>query len=422
MANKKPKKGDTIIQNIVIRPVNRSTQDIGSWRRAMKAAEATIPRRTLLYDLYHDLMLDGHLTSVINKRIMAVTNRKMRYMVNDKPVDAMDQIMKKKAWKKMLREIMLAKMWGVTLLEFSFNQDGSFKVYSIPRKHIRTKTGIITYEQNGDSGIAYREPPVSNYVLQFGEDDNLGLLLSAAQYVIYKRGDFGDWAQYAEIFGMPFRIGRYDGYDDATRIQLETALEQAGSAAYAVIPKEGNIEFIEGKNASGSGQLYQGLKDACNKEISVLILGQTETTESSSSSGYAQSKTHADTEDDINEDDRDDIISILNDDIHALFEMHGLPVQSGGEFMYEMPDEKISKKDKLNMDLQIANRQPVADDYFYDNYGIPKPKDYEAQKKAKEAERQARQEAMQQPGKSNMSMEDENIFKRMLHFFVSPRS
>lgn len=367
-----------IIQNIVVRPVVRTTQDIQSWRHALKAAEALVPRRIQLYDLYADLLLDAHLNSVINKRIMAVTNRPMHYVdAQGNIVTEMETIIQKRAWKKMLREMMLSKFWGVSVLEFSFNSDGTFNIFSIPRKHIRTKTGIIAYEQNGDEGINYRQLPVSNYVVQIGEDDDLGLLLPAAQYVIYKRGGFGDWAQYAEIFGMPFRVGRYDGYDETTRRQLEQALEQAGSAAYAIIPENANIEFIEQKNSGGSGQLYAMLREACNREISVLILGQTETTDSSQSSGYAQSKTHAQTEDEINEDDRMDMLSILNDDIHRLFELHGLPVVPGGRFMYDAPEESISKKDKLDMDLKIAARQPVSDDYFYQRYNIPKPDNYD---------------------------------------------
>ncbi|TAN18817.1 MAG: DUF935 family protein [Chitinophagaceae bacterium] len=415
-------KGDTIIQNITIRPIIRTSQDIESWRHALRAAEMYNPRRTLLYDLYHDIVLDAHLSSVMNKRIMALTNRQMHYMdAQGQRVDAMEKIMRKKSWKSMISEIMLSKFWGVTLLEYNFAKDGSFHVFSIPRKHIRTQTGIIAYEQLGDEGMNYRKPPYSNYVLQFGEDNDLGLLLQAAQYVIYKRGAFGDWAQYAEVFGMPFRIGRYDGYDERTRQQLEYALEQAGSASYAVIPADGKIEFLEQKNSAASGNLYEQLKDACNTEITVLIIGQTETTDSSQSSGYAQSKTHAQTEDDINEADRDDIISILNDEVHNLFMMHGLPVMEGGSFVYEMQEEQISKKDKLDMDLQIANRQPVDDDYFYDTYNIPKPANYEEQKSAKEEQRQATMDAMknksEQPDTKNED-DNNNLFQRLKSFFA----
>ena len=47
--------------------------------------------------------------------------------------------------------------------------------------------------------------------------------------MIYKRGGFGDWAEYAEIFGMPFQVAKYNNYDEATRQELIRALEQSAT-------------------------------------------------------------------------------------------------------------------------------------------------------------------------------------------------
>lgn len=370
-----------IIQNITIRPAVRQSQDIQNWRNALIAADATIPNRTRLYDLYEDCLLDAHLNAVITKRIMGVTNHSMSFLDKaGKPVDAIMELMDTRQWNEMICEIMWAKMWGITLLEIDF-KDG-FQVFSVPRKHVRPGMGIVSYEQGNFEGINYRKPPYSNFVMEIGGAFDLGLMVKAAQYVIYKRGGFGDWAQYAEIFGMPFRVGKYDGYDDATRKQLEQALAQAGSAAYVVIPENGKIEFLEQKNVANGGTLYAMLKDACNDELSKLLLGQTETTTSSSSSGYAQSQTHLQQQDDINADDRKWVLSILNEDFRRIAQINGLPVE-GGKWSFQLPEEKLSKKDKLAMDLQIAGRQPVDDDYFYNTYNVPKPANYKEQKAQK---------------------------------------
>ena len=57
-----------VIQKIEIRPPNRTEQDIPNWRRAVQNAESQIPRRNLLYSLYFDVDLDGHVEAVTGKR------------------------------------------------------------------------------------------------------------------------------------------------------------------------------------------------------------------------------------------------------------------------------------------------------------------------------------------------------------------
>jgi hypothetical protein len=50
----KPEEG-IVIQNIIIRPVQRITQDIQKWRSAMQTAEGVTQYRTTLYDMYSDV-------------------------------------------------------------------------------------------------------------------------------------------------------------------------------------------------------------------------------------------------------------------------------------------------------------------------------------------------------------------------------
>ena len=63
-----------VIQQITVRPVNRQPQDIKKYRFATRAAEGYIPRRVALYDLYADVMLDGHVIAVTGKLYDAATN------------------------------------------------------------------------------------------------------------------------------------------------------------------------------------------------------------------------------------------------------------------------------------------------------------------------------------------------------------
>lgn len=375
-----------IINNLVIRTTQRGRNDINSWRAAHRQAEAVIGTgaRVALYDLYDDVLLDAHLSAVIDKRIMSITNHKLRFLRDNKEVEEVTRIIKSKGFRELLRNMMWAKMWGISLEELTKDAEGNLVDYSVPRKHIRPRTQQIVKEQYGadGTGINYREGIYLNTCVEVGTPNDLGLLLKAVPYVLYKRGCWGDWAQYSEVFGMPTKIGRYSGYDEATRIALEGALDEAGSALSIVIPEEAKLEFLESKTTTASGNLYQDLASACDEQLSILILGNTETTKSSASSGYAQSSTHSEQQEQIADDDRAYVIGYLETEVRRVFKAMGLPMD-GGEWAFEAEQEHVSLKDRVVIDTTLKDKGlPIDDDYFYEKYSIPKPANYEAQKKS----------------------------------------
>lgn len=374
-----------IINNLVIRTTKRGRNDINDWRTAHRQAEAVIGTgaRVLLYDMYDDILLDPHLNAIIEKRFMSITNHKIRFLRDNKDVEDVARIIKSKGFRELLRNMMWAKMWGISLDELTKDAEGNLVDFSVPRKHIRPRTQQIVKEQYGadGTGISYREGIYLNTCVEVGTPNDLGLLLKAVPYVLYKRGCWGDWSQYAEVFGMPTKIGRYSGYDEATRIALEGALDEAGSALSIVIPEEAKLEFLESKTTTASGNLYKDLANACDEQLSILILGQTETTKSSKSSGYAQSHTHSEQQEQIADDDRAYIIGYLETEVRRVFKSMGLPMD-GGEWQFEAEQEHISLKDRVVIDTTLKEKGlPIDDDYFYEKYGIPKPTNYEQQKK-----------------------------------------
>lgn len=371
MTKAQRKKGNApeIIQKIEVSQTRRASQDIDSWRNAIKAAESIFfPRRVLLYDLFTEILLDGHLTAVIEKRKLSVSNTPLLFLKNGKENTEIAKLIETENFLTLLGYILESKIWGHSLIELKI-EDGVLVPQLIPRKHVVPEKGIILRNQNDMAGFSYKELPYSNYVLEAGEKDALGLLMKAAQYVIYKRGGFGDWAQYCELFGMPFRVAKYDGYDEKTRTDLENALKTAGSAAYIVIPKEADLNFIQ-NNSTGSSILYDMLIDSCNKELSKLILGQTMTTEAGGA--LAQAKVHQEVEKEIHYADKLFVKNILNDRLVPLMRVHGYNVE-GGKFVFQ-DKENIDKKTKLEMDLKLAAQIKMDDSYFYETYNIPLPK------------------------------------------------
>jgi len=387
------KEGETIesgkvIQNIVVRPVQRNKADIMDWRNRHQHAEGINGVRVDLYDLYDDVLLDGFLNRMMKNRILGVTKNRLRY-VDKKGVEIKveNNIIDLLQFKLLREAIQLQKAWGISVIEL-MNDNGKLKFFDVPKKHILPKDGIIVNNQYDNDGISYRNPPYNKTVIEIGKHDDLGYLLIACPYVIYKRGDIADWANYAQIFGMPFREARYDGFNEMVRLQLEQALEKAASAAWAVLPKDAEFKLHEAKSGANSNELYNTLRQAMNEEIMVAILGATETTISSKSSGYAQSEIHKNTVDEQTYNDMAEELCILNDKLLPVMIYLGL-LPANGKFEYCEPMDIAEAVKKINLAQKVkAIGLPLNDDNIYEMSGLKKPVDYSQQKKKIEQQKQ----------------------------------
>lgn len=351
-----------VYNQILIQPIHRGINDIGSWKSALRAADMGL--RSKLYDLYEDILLDGSVTDAIGKRIEAITDCDINFTVNKKEVPVMNELIDTVEFEEQLKDIMWCLFWGISVDEYSFVNGFDFN--SIPRKHIRPKEKLILRQQYDTAGISYEN---DDMIILWGKDDDLGLLLKIAPYVIYKRGGFGDWAQFVELFGMPQRIGKYNSMDEQSRRLLIQAFEEAGAAPYLVIPKESEVEQTT-LSGSTNGALYNDFRNACNEEILITILGQTMTTKDGAS--LSQSKVHMEVQEKKHRSDRRFVIRMLNKHLVPLLERRGYPVH-GGKFSF------VDKKDEISVsDLKtLSTMLPIPRSYGYEKYGIPEPKEGE---------------------------------------------
>jgi hypothetical protein len=375
-----------VITDIVLRNVDRTPKDVATWRNAHINAESVYyPNRTRLYDLYADVTLDGHLTGIMGKRIAAVRNKRLVYKVNGKKVDAMDDIIKSEVFRNIISKINETPAYGVTGLEFVPGDKLAFE--EIPRKHIKPEFGVITENQSDYTGFEYDKIP-SIWVL--GERRDLGYLLKCSFYALIKKGGFSDWAQYVEIFGQPVRVIKYDAYDNKSKLELKQVLDESGSSLTLMIPRQCDFEIADGKTSNGDGQLQERLKNACNDEMSIIVLGNTETSTSNHGGGSnAKAKEHNKQQLEITKDDMSYTVDKLNDPrFIAVLKSYSLPVQDGGKFEFEKELDLDALTLKKDIDIAVSAKVPVDDDYWYDTYGIDKPANYDELKKKMEDEKQ----------------------------------
>lgn len=106
-----------------------------------------------------------------------------------------------------------------------------------------------------------------------------GLARPVAWGYLFKNFDIKSWVQFAEIFGVPLRVGRYGpGATDSEKATLLRAVRNISTDAAAIIPESMGIEFIEAK-LSGSIDLFEKLAGFLDRQISKAVLGQTGTTD-----------------------------------------------------------------------------------------------------------------------------------------------
>lgn len=379
----KVKKGEAkpiVINQVTVHSITRESQDITKWRSAIRYAEGENDQRYKLYELYTDMLLDGFLMRQKEKRVEAITNCDLTFTVDGVAVPEIEDLQNKIFFHKFLREVMETKFWGHTLLELYWptmgNEDDNGRTILIPRAHVKPRLGVVTKEKWETTGIMYRDAPFDKVTIEIGEPDDLGLFMPVAQYVIYKRGNFGDWAEFAEVFGMPFRWATYNNPE--SRAILEEALKNAGSAGYVVAPEDANLQFYNATAGAQSNDVFRFMRQACNEEISITILGNSMTTTEAAKSGYAQAETHRDTQDEVHKADRRYILRVLNEKLRPYLERLGYPVK-GGHWSYE-DEDGLDLVQRLNVDIQVSGKVPIAEDYWYDKYKLPKPTEAEKKK------------------------------------------
>ena len=367
-----PRPGQTGRTTIVLTQPNRFNLDLQTYMSAIRNAEnIDYTRRTRLYDLYFEILTDTHLRAVIDKRKNSILFAPVEFRRDGIPDDVINEQLRSPWFLRFISDAWDSIAWGNTLCQF-FMYNGWINYELVPRKHVDPVRRLILHRQTDITGDGWDE--FSN-LLFIGDKDNLGLLASAAPYIIYKRNTLADWAQFSEIFGMPWQEYTYDGNDDkARRRTLDDASNQGGSAVI-VHSEDSKFKLVESGNKSGSAEVYEKLTERCNSEISKLFLGNTLTTEASEKGTQALGSIHMEVEKLIGISDRKYILNILNYEMTDTFTALGFNTQGGAfEFVESEdidPDKKMQIIEKLhNIGL------PISHDYLYEQFGIEKPENY----------------------------------------------
>ena len=392
------------VSQIIIKAPLRKVSDVGTWRAALRAADAGRP--AALYNLFEDVMIDGLLSDAVQKRIDAVTNSELTFQdASGMEVREISELIDSVAWETLLTEIVKCKMYGRSGVELTFGPEG-MSAFAIPAKHIDLRGRSILIRENDLSGIPYEADP---QLIILGQDLDWGLLLKATPYAIYKRGGFGDWSQWVELFGMPRRVGKYNAYDPESRKLLEEAFDKAGSAPWMVVPKETEIDTEE--SSSGNGSSYDQFRKACNEEILITVLGQTLTTVQGDKGARSLGEVHKEVEEGKNKSDLRFVQRVLNSRVLPLLEARGYPV-AGGKFIFPKAVEQLSVSDVVS----LSRIMDIPRSFLHEKYSIPVPQDGEPVAGEKTGE--PVEGVLMDSGDADIKNADRSLLARLRDFFA----
>ena len=361
------------VQKIIIdlqRQTDLLTQrDLASWRQAHQMAlSVDNPSRQRLYDIYRDVDLDLHLSGCIGQLQGFIMSKSFK-LVNDKE-DADDEALKylETAWfKQFVKYVLQSRYWGHSLIELGNvipREDGLLTfdgVKLIPRKHVIPEYGRVTLNagDSWESGIDYRQPPYSDWLVEVGAPEDLGLYLKAAIQTIPKKYALAFWDSFAEMFGLPIRVAKTTSRDQNEIDRLGKMMETMGSKAWAVLPEESSIELKESSRGDAYN-VYDKRIDRANSELSKLVLFVTMTIEDGAS--LSQSKVHLKVLDNLIYEIADLVRDTVNDQL--------LPKLKGLHFDWDEPIDYTPEQQKAFEEM-ILNNYEVEGSYFEDKYGLP---------------------------------------------------
>lgn len=199
-----------------------------------------------------------------------------------------------------------------------------------------------------------------------------GLARLAAATYMCKQFSMTDWMAFAEVFGMPIRIGKHGNNANEDDIRtLINAVANIGTDAAAVIPESMNIDFVDGRK-SGSNDTFERLAKYLDKQLSKAVIGQTMTTDDGSS--QAQANVHNDVRIDILESDLKQLESTINRDLIKPF----IDLNFGVQEVYPRVIWRTPESEDINtlvnaLEKLVPLGLKVSSSVVRDKLGLPDP-------------------------------------------------
>ena len=258
---------------------------------------------------------DTHYRSVISTRKLAVASLPQTVEASSDEqkdieiADAVRQLLRHPQFEECAFDLLDGIGKGIGLVEILWNTTSvpwqPFEYKWVDPRFIRfdrdslSELRLATDESPSEGHpLAHNKYLVHTPRMKSGHFLRAGIARVVAVMYMLKSYTVRDWWAFAEVFGMPIRIGKYHSNASPDDIKtLVDAIATIASDAGAAIPESMQIEMIETAKGSGGETLFENMAQWADRQISKAVLGQTMTTDDGSS--QSQATVHNDVRKDI---------------------------------------------------------------------------------------------------------------------------
>jgi len=316
----------------------------GRLTRILKAADAgDLTAAMALYEQMEEK--DAHLYSVANTRRLALTGLSWQIISAADVIEGVDRVLADEAadycrevlanldeFEEILQHLALAIGRNVAVAELVWELSaGRHRLVAI----VPVPFNRLIVDEYGRLRILTRRHPTegigllaNKFVVHTpqaisGHPARGSLLRVTAMAFLGKHYAMKDWLIFAEVFGMPFRIARYEpSATPQEKRELLEMLKNLGTDAAGIFSKAVELEIKESRTGA-RGAPYEALCNFFNREMSKAWLGQTLTTDTAGATGtFAAAQIHERVRQDLREDDvRKESRTVRRDILRPLVEL-----------------------------------------------------------------------------------------------------
>ena len=334
--------------------------DMQDWTVARNMATNVLhPDRSRLMDLYDSILVDSHLASTMETRVLRVVRSRFRLVKDGEAQPDLLHLLETPWFEDFLRYVAEAAFRGHTLIELGeLARPGELKaVNRIDPRNVLPWSGMVVRRQGEQTGYKYREAPLNAYLIEVGRPEDLGLLCDVGPVAVVKKYAVGSWSDYVHKYGIPPRWVKTNSRDSRRFKQLETMMQNMLSSAYGVIEGDEEIQIMQ-TPGTDAHKVFDELISRMNSEISKRLLGQDGTTDNKDASGtYGSLKVLQGVAEDRHAADKASVGYVINQELLPRLTALGYPF-AGVRFEWDGlrdlgPMELVDAVSKLGMVFDI---------------------------------------------------------------------
>jgi phage gp29-like protein len=263
-----------------------------------------------------------------------------------------------------------------TFQSFEHIDPRAFQYDTKEHKHLRLRDDSSTEGRPLPPGLFLVHKPH----IRTGAPLRASLTRLGAVNWFFKVTSVSDWLAFAEVYGMPIRIGRYDSrVTDDELATLRNALVNLGHDASAMIPKSMDLEIVDARRPTSGDNVYTGVVSYLDQCASRVVLGQVLAADARATGlGTAIADLHREVRQDILEADALAILDTLEYLLRIWVQLnYGLDAPVPRIRLDIEPPADLQKFTTAVLPWFVQGGIPIGRAWLYEHLQIPEPEESE---------------------------------------------